>query len=130
MKFIIGILVVSLFFLYIYLALPSMEEGACNEYLEFSKLELNGVVIAKYFDSMQHSYPTVIIKNIDSAKLITLNLVNDTSNSYLSIIVDDAIYKPKNQIEIMVKRKGGNSFTKKIDFGCKENILQKIKLNR
>ena len=84
----------------------------------WKKTNIDGIVIKKYIDSNQHSFPIIEWEN--KLKLIdTLNLVRDTSNLFSVIKPFDTIKKELNSIIIKIKRKD-TAFERAIDFGCQK----------
>ena len=107
-----------LFFIYIYFFTPSFNEGHCLDYNHFKEMDINGVVVEKFRNPNEHSYPTLMIKNFNSDSLQSLNLLGDTTKTYDILNVSDTILKKKNEILLYFKENGSYKLLNAIDFGC------------
>jgi hypothetical protein len=91
-------------------------DGRCESLKEYKDLYINGRVINKYIDSTQHSYPIVLITNINLASQ-KLNLAFDTTDSYLLINIGDSLLKKRDELLLVIKKRK-KTIKKIIDFGC------------
>jgi len=121
MKKALKIIVYCLILLPVLLTIISQlnKNSRCITYDNFLKTSLDGVVVNKYIDSSQHSYPTLEIKNLKNLELNKLNLVLDTTSFYDDVSVSDTIYKELNNDSVFRFKNGIKCFILKIDFGCK-----------
>jgi hypothetical protein len=83
-------------------------------------MEIDGVIVQKFRNPNEHSYPTLIIKNFDSDSLESLNLLGDTTNTYNALNVSDTIFKNENEDQLFLKKNGGYQPIARIDFGCRK----------
>lgn len=90
----------------------------CVVYDDFLKLSLNGIIISKYIDSSNHSFPTIEIKNFKSTNTEKLLLDLDTSNLYNQLHIGDTVLKPKNGDTIFRLESNKLHFISKVNFGC------------
>lgn len=60
----LGFVIVVLFFFSVWLFLPSEKDVINNFTKEFLELDFNGIVINKFKDESQHSYPIVTIRSL------------------------------------------------------------------
>ena len=90
----------------------------CIHYDNFLSMSINSVVFQKYIDSSQHSYLTVITKNIETSTLDRLNLDFDTTDLYNKINISDTIYKAVGKDSVFLIKDKQKNYLSKIDFGC------------
>ena len=90
----------------------------CVVYDDFLKLSLNGIVKSKYIDSLNHSFPTIEIKNFKSTNTEKLLLDLDTSNLYNQLNIGDTVFKSKNDDTIFRIESNKQYFISKVNFGC------------
>ena len=110
--------IVVIFFIYIYFFAPTVQEGLCLDYRDFKEMEINGVVVQKFRNPNEHSYPTLMIKNFDSDSIQSLNLIGDTTNTYDKLKVFDTIFKKKGEILLYLKEHNSYTLLDSVDFGC------------
>ena len=104
---------------FLFRVVPLMRKNVrCDAYNQFLLLSLNGVVDQKYIDSSQHSYKTVIIKNIKDSALEKVLLDFDLSGLYDHINVTDTIYKDIHDDNVFKSINGKKILISKADFGC------------
>jgi len=111
---IIGILV---FWIIIFILMPSGEEIISLEINQNLQEEYIGIVTANYYDIKEHNYRTTIIATKDGYKKI--RHIRDISGLFEYLMVGDSIWKDKGSMEVEVKR---NDSTKifKINIPLKE----------
>jgi hypothetical protein len=117
-KNIVSVIVLVIFFSWVYFFTPSYNDSQCNKLKDFKKLYINGVVIKKYIDSQEHSYPMIFIKNFNSNDTVNLNLVFDTTNLFNVLKESDTVYKDRNKLDLYISNNGKSVFFNRIDFGC------------
>jgi len=110
--------VLFLFFIIRFLIPELSKDSRCIIYKEFLKIGLDGVVLKKYIDSSQHSFPTVEIKNLNDFKIEILNLNLDTSGIYNKINLNDTLSKETGKDEVFVIKGKEKVLLSRIDFGC------------
>lgn len=111
--------IILLLFLIIRFIIPDIsKDSRCIIYNEFLKIKLNGIVLKKYIDSSQHSFPTIEIENLKDYKIEKLNLNLDTSGIYNKISVNDTLSKETGKDEVFVIKGKEKILLAKIDFGC------------
>ena len=117
---IIQILLIIVFFVwFIIKIIPQFSINTrCVVYEDFLKLSLNGIVISKYIDSSNHSFPTIEIKNFKSTNTEKLLLDLDTSNVYNRLNIGDTVFKSKNSDTIFRVESKKQYFISKVNFGC------------
>ncbi len=89
----------------------------CHDYNEFKKTSINGIVIDKYRDGSNHSYPIVLIRNFFKHDTIELNLASDTTKLFSNLDKYDVVYKPYGDSVLQITRQN-KTFKIMIDFGC------------
>ena len=111
--------IILLLFLIIRFIIPQLsKDSRCITYNEFLKIKLNGIVLKKYIDSSQHSYPTIEVENLQDFKIEKLNLDLDTSGIYYKVNIYDTLAKEIGEDEIFVIKNKEKILLSKIDFGC------------
>ena len=113
---------VALLILFIvFVALTTKEDsaGVCNSYKDLKNDTYDYVVINKYIDSNQHSYPTLVLQYKDGYQFKNTDFDFDKSNLFNFLSVGDSIKKEKGSAIIrVINRKVDTTF--KVDFGCDE----------
>jgi len=107
---ILRIIFIALFIAYLYFILPSGKEVGERLNNNFLKSQFEGVIINKFIDKNEHSYPIIIIKTFENDSIIKINLVRESTNIFDSLIISDSIYKYKNKSFLIRKRNGQQSF--------------------
>ena len=103
-KSILGVIIVLLFFLLLYLTLPSDKEVRENNRTNFINLSFRGVVSDKFIDKSEHSFPIVIIKSIEDTIVYKINFARESNSLFDSINTMDTVYKNKGENVIYSKR--------------------------
>ncbi len=111
-------LVLALFFIIRFIIPDLSKNSRCIIYNEFLKIKLNGIVLKKYIDSSQHSFPTIEIENLKDYKIEKVNLNLDTSGIYNKISVNDTLSKETGKDEVFLIKGEEKILLAKIDFGC------------
>ena len=101
---ILGIIIVLLFFLLLYLTLPSDEEVRENNRINFINLSFRGVVYDKFIDKSEHSFPIVIIKSIEDTIVYKINFARESNSMFDSLNTLDTVYKNRGENVIYSKR--------------------------
>jgi hypothetical protein len=108
----------AIFFIVMYFFGPSLEKGRCYDYNIFKDKEIDGIVVNKFRNPNEHSYPTLMIKNFNSDSLQSLILSSDTTDTYNALNISDTILKRKGEDQLFLKQNGIYKFLNRIDFGC------------
>ena len=109
-----------LFIGFIYYMESHRDDAVCDAYAGYVARSFSGVVVKKFIDPHNHSFPFLYIMSSDGIE--KLNLVSDKNHTYNVIGVNDAIRKVKNDPWIYKIKDNQLSKFKLIDFGCKEAI--------
>jgi len=119
-RIIFKILLIVVFFVwFIIQIIPQFSINTrCVVYDDFLKLSLDGIVISKYIDSSNHSFPTIEIKNFKLANTEKLLLDLDTSNLYNRLSIGDTVLKSKNDDTVFRLESNKQYFISKVNFGC------------
>ncbi len=72
----------------------------CKEKREKSNLKLNAIVIAKFSDSLNHNYNTLILKDIPTGHQIKLYIINESSGFYWHVTTGDCLNKESQSLII------------------------------
>lgn len=116
------VLVIVIFIIMLHYLTWSKEESDCNHYNDFKSLTFDGIVIGKYYDKSQHSYPTIELKSLHENSIQKIYLVGEKSNLFNLLSKSDTIFKKKNSALVLIKRNGLFSNLSKANFGCKHEI--------
>jgi hypothetical protein len=92
-------------------------EKVCDTYKDFKKSTFNYLVVNKYIDSTQHSYPTLILKDKNGNQFKDIDLVSDNSSLFDLLSVGDSINKER-QTDLVRIKNGKIDTTVKVDLGC------------
>ena len=113
---------VALLILFIVFVAGTIKEdnaALCNSYEDFKSDTYDYLVINKYIDSNQHSYPTLVLQYKDGYQFKNTDFDFDKSNLFNFLSVGDSIKKEKGAAIIrVINRKVDTTF--KVDFGCDE----------
>ncbi|MDB5199283.1 MAG: hypothetical protein JWO92_1246 [Chitinophagaceae bacterium] len=111
-----------LIFFIIRFVIPQLsKDSRCITHNEFLRINLNGVVLKKYIDSSEHSFPIIEIKNFNSSSIEKLNLNLDTSGIYNKINIQDTLNKEVGKDEIFLVKNKEKALLSKVDFGCSKH---------
>jgi hypothetical protein len=71
------------------------KQASCENYKQYRKSSFKGVVVKKFIDKSEHSFPFIYLKtnNRDFEKL---NLNNDSTSAYNAIQMKDSLVKFKD----------------------------------
>jgi len=120
LRIIINIIIVVVgLILMVHYGRPNDNEIKCRLYNEFKDLNLNGVIINKYFDRTQHSYPTIEIRSIENDSIQKFYLVRDRSNLFNLLRINDTILKEIKYAVVFRKQNGEFIKLDSVDFDCK-----------
>jgi hypothetical protein len=97
-------MVVVLFLLTVYAAVPSVNYTNCGNNQRFQALTFDGVVVNKYLDRSQHSTPIVEIENFEG-RVDSVYLFGDHLGLYDRIQITDTLKKESGSNEVLTKRK-------------------------
>jgi hypothetical protein len=101
----------------LFLSLPSFNDSACKAFAAFKNQEYKAVVIDKYYDKKEHSYPTLICKDLNGNKIVNQNFIFDNSGSFDYIQIGDILNKKKNEEYIQIKNAKVDTLIA-LDFRC------------
>ena len=104
----------------LFLSLPSLNDGACNRFKDFKSYKYDYLVINKYLDSNEHSYPTLILQDGKGDRFQNQDLIDDNSGLFQFLSVGDSIQKRKGDSVVNVIRNKLDT-TIKVNFGCGYN---------
>jgi hypothetical protein len=105
--------------IFLFSSLPSLNDSACNAYKEFRSQEYKVVIVDKYIDKKEHSYPTLICKDLKANRIVNHNLVHDVSGFFKFVSIGDTLIKQKNEIGINIKNAKTDTIYV-LDYGCNE----------
>ena len=94
-------------------------ERVCESYKDFKKSTFNYLVVNKYIDSSQHSYPTLILQDKAGNQYKDYDLNFDNSAVYDLLSVGDSINKGIQTDLVRIKNSKIDT-TVKVDFGCNQ----------
>jgi len=114
-----NIIFLVLCFSFIYYLIHRSNQVNCSLYKGYKKSSFEGIVIKKFIDVNEHSFPFVYVRNYKSNQLEKLNLFYDNS-AYAAIHLKDSIIKLKN--DPWIYKKNGQILLKVkiITFGCQK----------
>ncbi len=106
------------FLAFIYYMETHTNQFLCNEYNQYLKISFNGIVIKKFVDPNEHSFPYIYIGN-DKKKndIEKLSLFNDTT-AYNYIHLNDTVVKFKDDPWIYKKTNSKLLKLTLINYGC------------
>lgn len=110
----------------LFLSLPSFNDNSCRAFADFKNQEYKAVIVDKYYDKKEHSYPTLIYKDQNGNKIINQNLILDNSGLFDYVRIGDTLTKKKNEEYIQIKSAKVDTMII-LDFGC--NTKQKNRIN-
>lgn len=105
--------------IFLFSSIPSLNDSACNAYKEFRGREYKVVIIDKYHDKNDHSYPILIGKDLKGNGMINQNLVHDKSRFFSFVSIGDTLIKQKNEVGINIKNAKTDTIYV-LDYGCIE----------
>jgi hypothetical protein len=111
--------VLILFIFFVAASIREVDAAPCNSYKDFKSYTYDYVVINKYIDSSEHSYPTLILQNKDGYRFKDLDFIFDKSNFFYFLNIGDSIKKKKGEDMIRVINSKIDTVLK-VDFGCDE----------
>ena len=109
------ILVASLF-----LFIPN-ENVECIWQEEIESLEFDGIVVAKYTDSTNHSIPVLKIRNFSDNQIDTVYLFGDESGVFSIVNKADTIFKYKSSSIFYRRSSDSIEYLGQVNFGCEPN---------
>ncbi|HMJ47486.1 MAG TPA: hypothetical protein VK498_09160 [Ferruginibacter sp.] len=90
----------------------------CDAYDEFLLWSFNGVVVQKYIDTEQHSYKTVVIRDLENGIFNKVIIDSYISNLYNEINLNDTLYKKVQNDSVFKITNRNKVLISKVDFGC------------
>jgi len=105
--------------IFLFLSLPSLHDSACNAYTEFKSQEYKVVIVDKYIDNEDHSYPTLIFRDSKDNRIVNQNLVHDVSGFFDFVSIGDTLIKQKDEKGINIKNTKTDTIYV-LDYGCNE----------
>lgn len=106
--------------LYLFYFTNNFNQAECTRLKDFKNLKLSGVIINKFIDSSEHSYPLIIIRDTLQKGKVAINLIYDTTKAYNILNIGDSIKKDFGSLYIQKKVSGKYLKLSRIDFGCDE----------
>jgi hypothetical protein len=114
----IFLLISFLFFgIRLFLSFPSLNDSACNSFKTFKNYKYDYLILNKYLDSTQHSYPTLVMQDAKGNKFESQDLIMDNSGLFDFLITGDSITKKQGSDLVRVKNSKIDT-TFQADFGC------------
>lgn len=120
------LIIVVLFALTVYAAVPSINYTNCCNNQSFQALTIDGVVVNKYLDKSQHSTPIVEIENFEG-RVDSVYLFGDHSGLYDRIQVSDTLKKKSGTNEVLTKTRSKYVRFGVADFQCDSAKLENEK---
>jgi hypothetical protein len=80
---------------------------------------MDGVIVNKCHDHLQHSYPAIDIQSTLDHSVLRFYLDGEKSNLFNLLCLSDTILKEKHSDIVSIKRNGVIKLIK-VDFGCKK----------
>jgi hypothetical protein len=108
-----------LFFSFIYFITPNRKQALCNAFGLYLHHSFDGVVIKKFINYKEHSFPFIYVRNSVDKHITKLDLFDDKNNVYNSLKINDSIVKLINDPWIYKRVNNKLKKWKAIDFGCK-----------
>jgi uncharacterized membrane protein YukC len=118
MKIVKFLIFVISFFTIIYFISPSRKEALCNSYQNYLAIQFNGIVIKKFIDSNEHSFPYIYVKDFLNGTITKLNLFDDDQHTYENISLKDSIVKFKGSAWLYKRVNQKLVKVNIINFGC------------
>ncbi len=116
----IGVIVTFIIFTILFLlSFPSLNDSACNSFKDFKRYKYDYVLINKYLDSTQHSYPTLILQDSQGNKIKNQDLIKDNSGLFDFVNIGDSIKKKEGDSLVNVINNRLDTIIE-VDFGCGE----------
>lgn len=106
-----------LFFSLVYYIISRGTKVNCELYEQYKLSSFEGVVVKKFIDKREHSFPFVYVKNNKSDHIEKLDLFYDT-NAYGVINLKDTLFKRKNDPWIYKKCKRNLIKMTVLTYGC------------
>ena len=87
---------------------PDWRTSKCAEYGLQKDAHYEGVVLDKWKDSLNHSYPMLRVQlgGEQSGFSRDLNFLADTGTFYKSVVIGDSLDKKEGKLEVIIKRNG------------------------
>lgn len=92
--------------------------GSCEHYDQFLLVSYDGVVLRKYIDADEHSYKTIVVKNLSDGSVEKIIIDSYIPDLYNGINVNDTIYKEVQNDSVFKIIDGRRRLLLKADFGC------------
>lgn len=107
-----------LFFSLVYYIISRGAKVNCELYEQYKSSSFEGIVVKKFVDNNEHSFPFIYVKRNKSNHIEKLNLFYDT-NAYGVINLKDTVFKIKNDPWIYKKHKRHIIKMTVLTCGCK-----------
>ena len=105
--------------IFLFSSLPSLNDGACKAFKKFRSQEYKLVIVDKYIDKKEHSFPILVCKDLKDNRILNQNLVHDISGFFSFVSIGDTLIKQKNEIGINIKNAKTDTIYV-LDYGCIE----------
>lgn len=113
------IITLVVFIVRLFLSFPSLNDSACNRLKDFKSYKYDYLVVNKYLDSTQHSYPTLVLQDSQGNIFQNQDLLMDNSGLFDFLTSGDSIRKQQGTVLVKVKNNKIDT-TFKVDFGCEK----------
>ena len=97
--------------------MKTVSNAPCDRFKEFKNYKYDYVILNKYLDTAQHSYPTLILQDAKGNKFINQDLIPDHSELFDFLSIGDSIKKQQGTALVnIINSKTDTTF--EVDFGC------------
>lgn len=111
----IGFIISVIFF--ISSVVKTVSNAPCDRFKEFKDYKYDYLILNKYLDTTQHSYPTLVLQDNKGYKFQNQDLILDNSGLFYFLIAGDSIKKQKGTASVKIIRNKTDT-TFEVDFGC------------
>ena len=77
----------------LFLSIPSVNDTSCTAFKTFKNKEYEFIIVSKYTDENQHSYPTIILQDKEGNKSKNQDFISDNSGFFNYINIGDTLRK-------------------------------------
>jgi hypothetical protein len=95
----------------------TVSNAPCDRFNEFKDYKYDYLILNKYLDTTQHSYPTLILQDATGNKFVNQDLILDRSELFDFLTIGDSIKKQQGTVLVnIINSKTDTTF--EVDFGC------------
>ena len=94
-----------------------LNDAPCKSFKDFKSTAYDYLIVSKYIDANEHSYPTLIIQDANGNRFKNLDLHFDQSGLFNFIKIGDSIKKDKGSDLVTIVNSKIDT-TLEVDFGC------------